>query len=298
MPKTTRKPKRRAIDKIKDRIIELVENSDELIWRQPWIALKDQHPRNAISGRHYSGFNFWMLGAIAVEHGYTDPRWLTYKQAQDVGGHVRKGEKGSLIAYYERMIKKVENEDGEEEDKPYFYMKVHSVFNVAQTEDCDLPALELAELAHDHDPIEAAEAVIHAMPDPPTIVRGTSDRAYYVPGEDLVVVPAIEQFITPEHYYKTNFHELAHSTGHESRLDRKMADNHALNMVGYGTEELIAEMTAAMLCGHVGIDTSRIEETSAAYIQGWMKRIKERPEILIKAASQSKKAMACILGEA
>ena len=292
MPKRTKK---NAQDKIKDRIIQLVEEADDLFWERQWISLKDRHPRNAISGRHYSSLNFLMLGMIAEINNYDDPRWLTFNQAKKAGGSVKRGEKGSMITWYSRTTKTVEDSNtGEEEEKQYFYMRVHMVFNVKQTEGCELPELEYEASFENHDPIEAAQMVADEMPNPPTVVLSMNGPGYYRPNDDLVSVPKLEVCKTAESHYKTLFHELVHSTGHEDRLDRELSMGSEM----YAKEELVAEIAAAMLCGHVGIDIERIERQSAAYVQGWMKQIKETPELLIRAASQSQRAVNYILGAA
>ncbi|MET3980656.1 antirestriction protein ArdC, partial [Mucilaginibacter sp. UYP25] len=178
----------------------------------------------------------------------------------------------------------------DEATKPRMIMvpKSYTVFNIAQTEDIDFPAFE-AELRTDAEIIQACEDVIANMQNKPTI-RKNGSNAYYQPTTDIVVVPSLKKCKSKEAYYSTLFHELAHSTGHESRLNRKeLLNSDGFGSATYAKEELTAEMTAAFLGAITGIGQATIDN-SAAYIESWLKALKNDKKLIIKAAAQAQRA--------
>src|SRR5262249_5466121 len=219
----------------------------------------------------YRGINVWMLAS----GGYSSPYWLTYRQAQEIGGYVRKGEHGSPVGFWKFVDHREENQDGEEVDTPRRGppARLYTVFNVQQ---CELPErlrpllkIDNALGADSSRQIEACEEIIAQMPQRPAIHQGEA-RAYYRPATDAVNMPAPSLFPKSEHYYSVLFHELTHSTGHQSRLDRAtLRDLLAFGDTNYGKEEMVAEMGAAYLCGVAGIANETVNN-SAAYIQGWL----------------------------
>jgi antirestriction protein ArdC len=276
-------------DLITARVVSLLE-AGVAPWRKPWGGAR-LWPRNLVSGHHYRGINVFLLACS----GYSSPFWLTYKQAQAMGGHVRKGEKASPIVFWTKL-QKADRETGETIELPL--LRYYSGFNVAQCE--GLPENRIPTLGpvseRPFSPIGECERVVNGMPSAPTIRHGF-DHACYVPSLDEVRLPNRGQFDSPESYYTTAFHELGHSTGHASRLNRKgIADVAAFGGDTYSREELVAEMTAAFLSGHCGIENATIEN-SASYLAGWLKVLREDSRLVVTAAAQAQKAADFILGK-
>lgn len=271
---------------ITDRLIEIMEQG-VIPWRKPWNSGHETGPLNLISKKHYQGINCFLLSC----HSFDSPYWLTYNQALSLGGNVRRGEKGTPVIFW-----KLYNKEDPESDNGIITVPVlryYTVFNAEQCEDIAVPAPENPTWA-EHDPIGAAEAVILAMPNRPTIEMG-GVRACYSPLRDHVQVPELFRYEKAEEYYCTLFHELAHSTGHESRLNREgITGNHFFGDTVYSREELVAEMTAAFLCGHTGIENATIHN-SAAYLQSWIKALRGDKRLAITAAAQAQKAADYIL---
>jgi len=257
-------------------------------WHMPWSA---ERPKNLISGKPYRGINVFLLGSL----GYMSPYWLTFKQAQSLGGHVNKGEKSVPVIFWKTYSKMETNDNGDHEEKSRFVLRYYRVFNIEQ---CTLPPEEVPQedpTARTFDPIPKAESVVAAMPNAPAITH-QSQRACYSPLLDVVNMPRPESFDTPENYYSTLFHELTHSTGHESRLNRKgITDPVRFGSHSYSKEELVAEMGAAFLSGHCGIE-DRILDNSAAYINGWLGRLKSDPKLVVMAAAKAQKSSDYIQG--
>ena len=249
------------------RVIELLEQG-VVPWHKPWSGGQAGHPKNLTSGKGYRGVNVFLLHCM----GYESPWWITYKQAKDRGGHVRKGEKGSPVVFWKWLDKAERDPDtGEVRDKRVPMLRQYTVFNVDQCEGIDAPALPDVPI-HDFNPIEQAETIVQAMPKRPDI-RHTEPRAYYSAARDFVNLPQPERFAQPAEYYSTLFHELTHATGHDSRLGRLTDQKQAAFGSGsYSREELVAEMGAAFLCGESGIVQDTIDN-SAAYISNWLKRL-------------------------
>ena len=272
---------------ITDRLLAILE-AGTVPWHKPW-----NHgyggPRNLVSNKHYQGINCFMLACYGASFG--SPFWLTYKQAQSLGGNVKKGEKGTPVIFWKLYDK--DDPDADTGVRKVPVLRYYTVFNAEQCTDVDVPPPGGFTRA-EHNPIEAAEAVIHAMPNCPTIeISGA--RAYYSPSHDIVKVPELYRYEQAEEYYSTLFHELAHSTGHQSRLNREsITGKHFFGDAVYSREELIAEMTAAFLCGHTGIENATIHN-SAAYIQSWINVLKGNKKLAIIAAAQAQKAADYIL---
>ena len=260
---------------ITERIMELLE-AGTIPWRKPWAS---QSPRNLSSGKPYQGINTMLLGAAP----FHSPYWLSYQQARERGGYVRKGEKGWPITFW-RFVEK-------DEDTRYGVLRHWTVFNCEQCEDVDYPNPQPKATA---ERIAAADALLINMPNRPPIYHG-GDRAFYHPSTDSVHLPALASFDPVESYYSVAFHELTHSTGHPSRLDRPDTMKPSFGSHAYSKEELIAEMGAAMLCGICGISPATVEN-SAAYIQTWLKALKDDKRLVIVAASAAQKAADYIRG--
>jgi len=264
-----------AYEAIFNKIVQALE-AGVIPWKQPWSTVR---PQNAKTGRPYNGINFFVLSMSK----FSDPRWMTYNQARELGGLVRKGEKSTPIVFW-TIIKKDEAATGKEKSFPV--LKYFNVFNVEQ-----IDGLELEPLAENtpKDKIDAAELIVEGYLDMPAINK--SNRAAYSPSLDVLLMPEMSAFKTSEDYYATLFHEMAHSTGHESRLNRKL--DTSFGNENYSQEELIAEFTSAMLCSVAGIDNTLND--SAAYIAGWLKALKNDKNMLVHAASKAQKAADYIL---
>lgn len=272
-------------------------------WQKPWEPGNPNSilPYNPVTGKRYKGINVIHLMAQSAERGYTDPRWMTYKQAQSIGAYVRRGERGTRIQYWkftETRIKTDEegkpvlDENGKplkEEvqlDRPRVFFA--TVFNAQQIE--GLPPLEKEKREIRWNPIERAEAILKASE--AKIYHDQSDRAFYRLTTDSIHLPAKEQFKTAAGYYATALHELGHWTGHPSRLNRDL--NHPFGSPEYAREELRAEIASMILGAELGIghDPSR----HAAYVGSWIKVLRDNPLEIFRAAAAAEKIQAYILG--
>ena len=270
--------KRDVYDMINERILALLDQGTNP-WRKPWISAAQKPPQNLISRKPYRGINTLLLGMAP----YESPYWLTYKQATEAGGTVRKGEKASIAVFW-KMLDVVDHHTQEGTQVPM--LRYYSVFNVEQCEGVQAPQEPVE--TFEHNSIELAEALVAAMPNPPAIVNESNRQAYYRLEKDHVNMPLMERFQNVEEYYSTLFHELTHATGHKSRLDRAMSGS--FGSVLYGREELIAEMGAAYLCGLANI-LDRTANNTAAYLDGWRRTIKEDKRAVVVAAGAAQKAV-------
>jgi antirestriction protein ArdC len=256
-------------------------------WRKPWSA---KLPVNLISQKPYRGLNVLTLGS----QGYPSRFWLTFNQANKLGGKIRRGEHSSPVIYWNvGEEREYTTRDGETRVSKPFLLRYSNVFNLSQTEGIDLPASALQE-TRTNNPIEDCEQLVAGMPKPP--MREQSDHAWYRPASDTVGMPARALFASSEEYYSTLFHELTHSTGHASRIGREGIEQ--LNTFGsesYSREELVAEVGAAMLCGVTGIE-NRTLENSTAYLKTWIERLRSDSRLIVSAASAAQKAADYILG--
>ena len=260
---------------VNDRIIEQLEKG-VIPWRKPWIG------GGAISWntqKAYRGIN-----AILLDAG----EYATFNQIKAAGGKVKKGAKSQIIVFWKFLEKEI---DGKEEKIPL--LRYYRVFNVEK----DVEGLELKQKTADfeHDPIEKAEEIFKGYINSPTY-SWNNDGAWYKPSQDHINVPPMSKFPKLEEYYSTMFHEMAHSTGHASRLNRDGIKGIAMfGSEDYSKEELVAEFTASMLCGVAGIENNTIEN-SASYIKSWLSKLKQDQTLLVKAAGQAQKAADYILG--
>jgi antirestriction protein ArdC len=272
---------------VTEKIIKQLE-SGVAPWRKPWTC---ETPANLLTQKEYRGLNVFTLAS----QGFPSRFWLTFNQATKLGGRIRKGEKSSPVIFWNiGDERETTAQEGAKETSRPFLLRYYSVFNLSQAEGIDIPASLLQE-TRTNDPIETCEQIVTNMPVPPSFEQ--SDKAWYSPTNDVVGMPARGLFHSSEEYYATEFHELAHSTGHAKRLHRENFDNPvSFGSESYSKEELIAEMTAAMLCGVAGIE-QRILENSAAYVKTWIARLKSDSRLLVSAASQAQKAADSIQGK-
>jgi len=269
---------------VNDHILAALEQGI-IPWKRPWTGYL---PTNYDSDKEYRGVNILTLGIAEMVQGYSSPYWLTFRQAQKHGGHIRKGEKASYIVFSEKKIREIKKEDGTKEERVFHFVWLFPVFNWEQTE--GVPKKEAGPaLDPDRDLIDICNSVLSKMANPQS---GSS--AYYAPKEDLVNLPPLETFKTTEGYAATKFHEYAHSTGHESRLGRPgIMEVAAFGGEQYSFEELVAELTSAYLCARNGIDNTL--ENSSAYIQHWLKALRDDKTMLMKASGKATAAVEYIL---
>ena len=272
---------------VNERIIELLKKGT-IPWRKPWSGGDDGRPRNLKTKTRYRGINIWLLAS----QGYSSPYWVTWKQAKSIGGFVNKGEKGTPCVFW-RLLKKEEVVNGATKKKKIPILKYFTVFNLEQCGGISAP--ESNTKSADFNPIDRCEEIVANMPNRPEI-KYKGNRAYYKPLCDIVTISKPEFFSPREEYYSCLYHELAHSTGHKNRLNRRGVSD----IVNFGSherskEELIAEFGAAFLCNVSGISNATIEN-SAAYIQNWLGYIKENKKNIVHAASAGQKAAEYILG--
>lgn len=259
-------------------------------WLKPWEA-SNTSGRITLPLRHngvpYRGINILLLWGEAVACGYASNKWMTYRQAQELGAHVRKGEHGSLVVYADRITKTEQNEKGEDVERDIPFMKGYTVFNVDQIEGLPedyyvrpAPAGEKLQL------IEEAERFFTATG---ALIRHGGNKAYYAPGPDVIQLPVPESFKDAESYAAIKAHELTHWTRHESRLNRDFGRK-CFGDEGYSREELVAELGAAFLCATLGI-TLEPREDHAAYIGSWLKVLQGDKRAIFAAAAHAQRAV-------
>ena len=271
---------------VTDAIVERLEKGT-VPWHRPWNG--GEAPANLVSKKEYRGINPFLLGC----RGFASPYWVTYKQARAKGGQVRKGEKGTRVIFWKFLESRETGKDGKAKRFPL--LRYYTVFNVEQCDDLTAPATQSEGEALDFTSIESAERVAAQYVGAPDVAHG-EPRAYYVPATDRINMPKQETFHSREEYYSTLFHEFTHSTGHKSRLNRPtLVDVAPFGSTNYSKEELVAEMGAAMLCGVAGIENRTIDN-SAAYLQGWLKKLRNDPKMVVQAASLAQKAADHIRG--
>lgn len=273
---------------VTQRVIEAIEDSKALPWRRPWRThnLKGAIPTNLSSKKQYHGINVFLLSMM----GFQSPYWVTFKQAKALGGSVRKGVKGTPVVYWSVLEKK--NEETNKIEKIPF-IKHSMVFNLEQCEGLEAPENNCA-APITIDPIESCESILKGFSDKPQIVE-REQQAYYSVAEDLVNMPRRSSFESAEAMYDTLFHELIHSTAHPSRVNRQIGTVRSFfGSENYSKEELIAQMGSSFLCAMAGIDAATFDD-SVSYLQGWVSAFKEKPRMIVEAASQAQKAVDYIL---
>ena len=265
-------------------------------WHKSW-GTSETLPANFQSGKKYRGINTFLLNCA----GFSSPYWLTYKQAKEKGGNVKKGEKGMPVVFWNWIYK---DKDGKtikdnwldrqsEAEKKIPFLRYYTAFNAEQIEGVEFPAVDIP--TREHTPIEACEKIVDGMPNPPQM-ETQGNQPCYIPSQDKVRMPKPEHFEGGEEYYSTLFHELTHATGHKSRLNRKeLTKVSGFGSRDYSKEELVAEMGAAFLCSQAGIENTI--DNSAAYLQSWIKTLKGDSKLAVMAAAQAQKAADYILNK-
>lgn len=280
---------------ITDKIIAMLEKGGNEA-RSRWTkAAHNGFPRNGATGKSYQGVNVLILWDEAIERGYASNVWLTYKQAEGLGAQVRKGEKAVMCAYFDMVPRKgseASQDEGDGSEKPGFYpmCKPFWLFNVAQIDGLPEALTQTEEKTPEFNPIEEAEKVLAASG---AQINHGYDGAFYAPSKDQICMPARERFTTPENYYATALHELTHWTGHVSRLNRQFGKRFGDD--AYAFEELVAELGAAFVVGHIGFVDATIEN-HAAYVESWLKVLKNDKTAIFTASKQASMAYEFILG--
>jgi len=281
---------------VTDRIIESLKKGI-VPWQKPWQAptcAGGSFPRNFCTGKPYRGVNILLLWSVP----YSAPFWLTFKQAQQLGGTVRKGEKGTQIVFYKQLNDKAkEGEEQSEESsdekggRSPFVLTYYTVFNVEQCDGLTMPEMLPAAEPNDLEIDKTSEALVQAWEGRPQLelTSPMERRACYRPATDSVHMPARFRFVDASLYYSTLFHELVHSTGHESRLNRTFGASFGDEL--YSKEELVAETGAAFLCAIAGITTENSTSNTTAYIQNWIERLEGDNRLVLQAAAAAQKAV-------
>lgn len=269
-----------SYERITERIVALLEQGT-VPWHKLW-KVNTGLPRNLVSKKPYRGINVFLLMAMS----YESPHWLTFRQAIQLGGNVKKGEKACPVVFW----KKMEIEDkksGGPQTKPL--LRLYHVFNAAQ---CDGLKDAPEEIPM---PVTKPAEIMAKMPQPPVVKHGMA-QAFYSPTDDSVGMPERERFDSEVGYFAALFHELVHATGHEKRLNRaSITERNGFGSNPYCKEELIAELGSAFLCGYADI-VDRTIDNSAAYLEGWLKQFQNDRTLIVYAAAQAQKAADFILG--
>lgn len=284
---------------VTNKIIGMIEQG-VAPWRKTWSQYG--LARNYATGHVYTGINMILMNTTA----HPIPYFMTFNQIQEHGGKIRKGSKAEMVIYF-NVYYKDENDQTLNRQQAHAarehgqdvqvlkFIKYYNVFNIADIEgiEFEIPEVELRDNAQ----LDRCEQIIAGMPNRPELKQVNANQPFYSPMGDFVNMPDIRQFDSPHTYYATFFHELAHSTGHASRLAREEVMNPVeFGSKPYSREELLAEMAASFLCASVNIDYDEVTENSAAYLAGWLKVLKEDSKFIFKAAAEAQKAANYILG--
>lgn len=290
-----------------DQLISLMESTGLVPWELPWLNPRSaKAPKNGISRQPYKGINSWVLALQAVKSGYASHIWVTAKQAADRKTMPIEGAAPSEIVFCTKLAKPVELTDGTSKIKTFWLWKSYKVYNKAQLVNPDVfPDQQVNTILADSSIVADITADCIGIIDAlnfdhcPMIYNDVIGQAYYRPSTDSVHLPEFDQYKSKEAYFGTLFHELVHSTGHKSRLNRFKADAPlaAFGSEEYSKEELVAEIGAAYLTNHFALGSFKSAEQSAAYIKGWSKHLKDKPADLYSAASKAAEAFNYILLE-
>ncbi len=270
---------------VTDRIIAELEKG-KIPWQKPWTGCRSG-AYNRISKNPYS-----LINQMLLKH---NGEYATFKQWQQLGGHIRKGEKSEIVVFWKIYEKEEINDNGEKEIHKIPLLRYYNVFHISQVDGVE----PLEETFNKIEPVESADKVIidYVAREHIDFQEMKSNKAFYSPVSDKIVVPLKEQYQNINEYYSTAFHELTHSTGHSTRLDRledrKVA---AFGSETYSKEELVAEIGSTAILNILNIETPQTFKNSAAYIQNWLQVLKNDNRFIISAAAKAEKAVNFILG--
>tara|TARA_R110002096_G_scaffold143681_5_gene299956 strand:+ start:675 stop:1574 length:900 start_codon:yes stop_codon:yes gene_type:complete len=263
-------------------------------WRRPWSAYGAA--ASYITKKPYRGVNALLMNMLNHEK----PYYLTFKQAKELGGTVKKGSKSVPVLYWNFYFRHAETgkklSEAEarklpsDKVKKSAFLREYKVFNIDQVDNIEFDIPEVV-IKPENEIIDSCESIVTGMPNAPRIRHDNAKKAFYVPSRDYINIPPIRFFDSSEFYYDTLFHELIHSTGHQSRLNRpEITEHNSFGSENYSKEELVAELGGSFLCGVAGIQDERTIENNTAYIQGWVKRLKNDKKLIIEAAAKAQKA--------
>lgn len=271
-------------------------------WKQSWVksqGMGSSMPLR-INGEYYQGINVIILWMAAQERGYTERRWMTFKQAQKLGAKVRAGEKGTKIIKAGSFGKEVEDPKNKDEKKfvKIPFIKDYAVFNLCQLENVPEKYLETVKADHvplsENERLAAADAYFAAIE---ADVRHGGSQAFYSPSQDYVQLPEFGDFFSAEAYYATRGHEMVHWTRAEKRLNRSF-NQKRFGDEGYAMEELVAELGAAFLCAQLGIEPEKTRDDHVSYLKNWIKVLKQDNRVIMTVASYAQKAVGFLNKEA
>lgn len=275
---------------VTDRIISIIERGT-IPWRKNWAA-GNGIPRNMISKKAYRGINLFILSASE----YSSPYWLTYKQATDLGGNVKRGEKSTPVIFWKMLDK--HNTDQDDDSKATGrvpMLRQYHLFSAEQCENIPVPPVP-EEATNPFTPIERCEQIIRSMPNPPSIHYGGT-KAYYRVSEDRVQMPHEQTFSSSEDFYHVLWHELSHSTGAKHRLARKeVMERNEFGSEEYSVEEICADLSSSMLSAVTGISNETVE-LSASYINGWLSVLRQDKKAIVIASARAQASADYILGK-
>ena len=284
-------------------------------WNKPWVSYNRTGGTIKLAMRavsHVTGKPYSLINQLLLGRG---GEYVTFKQCQAEGGKIKKGAQASYVFFWKQLpVDKrdaegnlVTDENGKVEKALIPFLRYYTVFHIDDTEGlkakwADKTKEQELLIADEHaELIDEADEVLMDYIDREHITLkrdGTSDEAYYQPALDRIVIPNIKQFKSAAEYYSTAFHESVHSTGHSSRLDRfSKQKSHAFGSSDYSKEELVAEIGAASILHSIGISTEGSFRNSVAYLQSWMKALRNDPKMIVSAASKAEKAVAFIFGD-
>ncbi|MDP1728470.1 MAG: zincin-like metallopeptidase domain-containing protein [Bacteroidota bacterium] len=284
----TAKPKPDVYQMVTDRIIAELEKGI-VPWKQSWA--QTGIPQNLITKRPYRGINIWLLLSLKYDSNY----FLSYNQALTLGGKVKKGEKACPVVFWKRF----EKEDEATKEKKYTYMlRYYNIFNITQCEGIPESSIPVTNNEiWDGVPIQICEEIVAKMPQKP-VIKHEVNEAYYVPLHDYINMPKPNSFKQSIDYYNTLFHELIHSTGHQSRLNRKeIAQSTSFGSEPYSQEELVAEIGACYLNSVAGTVTESQFSNNVAYLQNWLKVLKNDKRFIIHASAKAQLSTDFILNQ-
>jgi antirestriction protein ArdC len=279
--------KKSVYDIVTEKVLESLA-AGTLPWRKPWVG-GAMRPINAVSGRAYNGGNLFLLSMLP----YATPAFLTFNQIKAAGATIIAGQEKKYVPVF--YWKWLEKKDAKGKVDKFPMLRYFLVWNIEQVDGFTLSEkFKPVDGEFKHDSIESAEAIVRGFKDKPSMIVTKTNRACYCPADDTVRVPTMEQYENVEEFYSTLFHELGHSTGHKSRLNRTEGmENISFGSHDYSCEELVAELTAAFLCMEAGLDNTM--PNSAAYIASWYKKLADDPKLFWTAAGKAQKAADLIL---
>ena len=266
---------------ISQQIVDALKSGDTLPWRQPWCNDPNAGlPTNAVSTNRYSGVNPILLEISRMRQGFQSKWWATYRQIQQLGANVKRGEKGTQITFFKSIVVKKQTTAGEEREETVPLLRAYYVFNVEQTDGLEHLRVGNGDSPTDiNDPHDEAEALIDATG---ADIRYGGNRAFYSPTDDYIQLPMRSQFADANDFYSTATHELVHWSGAPHRLNR--------SELSYGFEELVAEIGSCYTCTEIGIPASDDLSRVTSYVQSWLRAMQNDPGFIFKAASHASKA--------